>query len=231
MMTVKKLFGRQWRIFIIIIIIIALSNFSLVSSKHHGNPANDIIEIINTNRTNDKLSRLNNNPGLGCMALQYSKQCKGNCTRNNTITCQPNEDDFTEIFAANCGVELPTFGTITGHIIGCNHKYLKSPSEVFYRVLFRDKKSVSILRNRNHTEVGIGLVGGNDGYYYWCVIFGGDQGNTSSFKLEDMGKGIKQKKGCFSGSGDSFCKQINGGGRLLNNVLLLVLLLLLVLYV
>ncbi|PNX57505.1 hypothetical protein L195_g058728, partial [Trifolium pratense] len=87
--------------------------------NYKRNPASEIVDIINKNRTDQKLHNLNDTPGLGCMALQYVELCKGNCTDNNVVNCKPPEDDFVEVFAPNCGVELPTFGTITGHIVGC----------------------------------------------------------------------------------------------------------------
>lgn len=165
--------------------------------SHAGNPANDLIDIINNNRTGQKLPKLSNNAGLGCMALQYVEECKGNCTKNNTINCQPSEDDFTEVFAPNCGVELPTFGIMSGHIVGCQSKYI-DPPETFSQVLIHDKKTLSLLRNKTHTEVGVGMIG-HKGHFFWCVLFSSSQTNTT-FVLEDRGEGIKQKKGCFSGS-------------------------------
>lgn len=162
-----------------------------------GNPANDIVDIINKNRTSQRLQQLNNSPGLGCIALQFAEECKGNCTTNNTINCHPPEDDFTEVFAPNCGVELPTFGTISGLIVGCQHKYLE-PLEAFSQALVRDKKSLSLLSNKTHTEIGVGVFRTHKGSY-WCVLFSTSERNTS-FVLEDLGQGIKQKKGCFSGT-------------------------------
>ncbi|WKA05277.1 hypothetical protein VitviT2T_023252 [Vitis vinifera] len=191
-MMLKKLWCWGW---------FTVSNLLLVTvvySKQHGNPANDLVDIINKNRTAQKLPKLNDNPGLGCMALQYVEECKGNCSKNNTINCRPSEDDFTEIFAPNCGVELPTFGTISGHIVGCQSKYIES-SEAFSQVLIRDKKALSLLRNKTHTEVGVGMIGNHKGPFLWCVLFSSGQTNTT-FVLEDRGEGIKQKKGCFSGS-------------------------------
>ncbi|KAI4353044.1 hypothetical protein L6164_002022 [Bauhinia variegata] len=170
----------------------------LVSSKNHGNPANDLVSIINNNRTALKLPQLNDSPGLGCMALQYVELCKGNCTANNAVNCKPPEDDFTEVFAPNCGVELPTFGTITGHIVGCQEKYVE-PSLAFSQVLVKDKKSLSLLRNKSHTEVGVGMVGVHKGPFFWCVLFSNGKTN-SSFVLENRGAGIKQTQGCYSGS-------------------------------
>lgn len=165
-----------------------------------GNAANELIEIINKNRTDSKLPRLSNSPGLGCIALQYAEECKGNCTDNNTIHCQPSEDDFTEVFAPNCGVELPTFGTISGYILGCQNKYL-DPQEAFSHALVQDRKTLSLLKNRTHTEVGVGIIGSHKHkrHYIWCVLFSNSQTNTT-FVLEDLGKGIEQKSGCYSGS-------------------------------
>ncbi|BAT96885.1 hypothetical protein VIGAN_09020000 [Vigna angularis var. angularis] len=172
---------------------------ALVLSHHiHGNPASDIVDIINKNRTDQKLPHLNDSPGLGCMALQYVELCKGNCSDNNAVNCKPPEDDFTEVFAPNCGVELPTFGTITGHIVGCQREYLE-PSQAFSQVLIKDKNSVSVLKNKTHTEVGVGLVGLHKGPFFWCVLFSSGQTN-STFVLENRGAGIQQKKGCYSGS-------------------------------
>ncbi|KAA8520405.1 hypothetical protein F0562_014661 [Nyssa sinensis] len=191
-MMVKYLCCCEWIVLCNLLLAVA------VSSKSHGNPANDLVDIINRNRTTQRLSQLNNSPGLGCMALQYVEECKGNCTTNNTVNCQPPEDDFTEVFAPNCGVELPTFGIISGHIVGCQHKYLE-PSEAFSLVLVQDKKSLSLLTNKTHTEVGVGLIRAHRGPYFWCVLFSSSQTNAT-FVLENLGEGIKQKKGCYSGT-------------------------------
>ncbi|PWA37815.1 hypothetical protein CTI12_AA586960 [Artemisia annua] len=174
-----------------------------VSSKNHGNQANDLIDIINTNRTSKRLPQLNNNPGLGCIALQYIKECRGNCSENNTVNCKPSENDFTEIFAPNCGVELPTFGTISGLVIGCQQKHL-DPPEAFSRVLIHNKKTLSVIQNKTHTEVGVGIIRAkkHKGPYFWCAFFGSNKKN-STFVLDDLGKGIEQKEGCYSGSGIS----------------------------
>ncbi|KAF5732835.1 Ferredoxin-related [Tripterygium wilfordii] len=189
----KKLCSCKW-VFLFHLLLAAV-----VCSKHHGNPANDLVEIINKNRTSEKLPQLNDSPGLGCMALQYVELCKDNCTGNTAVNCKPPEDDFTEIFAPNCGVELPTFGTITGHIVGCQSKYLE-PSIAFSLALVKDNKTLSILKNRSHTGVGVGIVGFHKGPFFWSVLFSDDHKMNSTFVLEDHGKGIKQKVGCYSGS-------------------------------
>ncbi|MQL94004.1 hypothetical protein Taro_026652 [Colocasia esculenta] len=167
-----------------------------VSAKTHGNVANVLVNIINENRTAHKLPRLYNSSGLGCIALQYITGCMGNCSSNNTASCEPPEDDITEIFAPNCGVELPTVGIISGRLVGCQWKYLE-PAEAFSNVLALNKKSLSILRDKKHTEVGVGVLGRHHGPFFWCILFSSGQTNFS-FAIES-GMGIKQKKGCFSG--------------------------------
>ncbi|KAL5560621.1 hypothetical protein UlMin_036832 [Ulmus minor] len=171
---------------------------ALVCSNYHGNPATDLVNIINNNRTSHKLRKLNDSPGLGCMALQYIKLCEANCTNDHTVNCKPSEDDFTEVFAPNCGVELPTFSTITGRIVGCQSKYLE-PSQAFEHVLVRDNHDLSILRNKSHSEVGVGMLGVHKGPFFWCVLFSNGKTN-STFVLENRGLGIVQRKGCYSGS-------------------------------
>lgn len=67
-------------------------------------------------------------------------------------------------------------------------------------MLVKDKKALSIFGNRTDTEVGIGLIGTHKhkGPYFWCVLFSNSARNTT-FVLEDLGKGIEQKEGCYSG--------------------------------
>lgn len=177
------------------------------SKKAHGNPAKELVDIINKNRTSLKLTALYDSPGLGCMALQYAEQCKGECTTNNTVSCHPSEDDFIEVFAADCGVELPTFSMISGVIVGCRSKYL-NPSEAFSNVLYTDKKSLSTIRNKTHTEVGVGVASIHKRHFFWCVLFSSGQRN-SSFVLENHGLGIKQRQGCSSGT-NMTCSKANG---------------------
>uniref|UniRef100_A0A6N2NCE6 Uncharacterized protein n=1 Tax=Salix viminalis TaxID=40686 RepID=A0A6N2NCE6_SALVM len=149
---------------------------------------------------------------LAAWLLQYAELCKGNCTSNGVVNCKPPEDDFTEVFGPNCGVELPTFGTITGHIVGCQPKYLE-PSPAFSHVLVKDSKALSILRNKSHTEVGVGLVGAHKIMARRIPLL----------SLKITAKGIKQKKGCFSGS-TSPCSNGQRIPVFLNNVMALVLL-------
>lgn len=170
-------------------------------SKDQGNPATEIVDLINQNRTASNLPKLFDSPGLGCMALQYISECTANCSSNSTITCQPPEDDVTEVYAPNCGVELPTVRTISGQIIGCQWKYL-NPEEAFSEVIAPDKKSLWLLHSKEHTEIGVGLRRIKKGASFWSVLFGNGSSNAS-FVLEG-GRGIEQKTGCFSG-GDQAC--------------------------
>lgn len=188
-----------------------------------GNSANDLVDIINKNRTGQKLPQLSNSPGLGCIALQYAEECMGNCSSNNTVNCHPSDDDFTEIFAPNCGVELPTFGTIAGYILSCQPKYLE-PLEAFSNVLVHDKRTLSLLKNKTHTEVGIGIIKAHKhkGPYVWCVLFSSSQRNTT-FLLDDLGEGIKQKRGCYSGTSFPCSRAHRDKGLLSNKIGILVL--------
>lgn len=81
--------------------------------------------------------------------------------------------------------------------MGCQSKYLE-PSLAFSNVLVREKGALSTLRNKSHSEVGVGMVGVHKGPFFWCVLFS-DGKTNSTFVLEDRGLGIKQKKGCYSG--------------------------------
>uniref|UniRef100_A0A1D1XRK6 Uncharacterized protein n=1 Tax=Anthurium amnicola TaxID=1678845 RepID=A0A1D1XRK6_9ARAE len=179
-----------------------------VSAKNHGNAANELLDIVNRNRTAHKLPKLSNNAGLGCIALQYITGCMGNCSTNNTASCEPPEDDITEVFAPNCGVELPTVSIISGRLIGCQWRYLE-PAEAFSDVLAPSKKSLSILRDKEHTEIGVGMLGQRHGPFFWCILFSSGQTNFS-FTI-DSATGVEQTKGCFSGP-DIAC---SGGQRLL----------------
>ncbi|XP_020242538.1 uncharacterized protein LOC109820754, partial [Asparagus officinalis] len=161
-----------------------------------GNPANEIIDLLNQNRTASKLPKLFDSPGLGCMALQYISECILNCSSNNTLKCQPSEVDITEVYAPNCGVELPTVETISGKITGCQWKYL-NPEEAFSEILVTHKKELSLIHSKEHTEVGVALRRVKKGASFWCILFSTGKTN-SSFVLEG-GRGIEQKTGCFSG--------------------------------
>ncbi|KAL9234335.1 hypothetical protein vseg_009218 [Gypsophila vaccaria] len=191
---------------LVLVFVLVVFSSHVYSHKAHGNAAKDIVDIINKNRTSLKLPALYDSPGLGCIALQYATECNDNCTSNNSVNCHPLEDDFTQIFAPDCGVELPTFQDISGHIIGCWSEYLE-PSQAFSEVLIRDNKSLTLLRNKTHTEMGVGVVSSRTGHFFWCVLFSNAE-IQSSFLLEDRGVGIKQKQGCFSGT-NTTCNEAN----------------------
>ncbi|XP_039126604.1 uncharacterized protein LOC120262750 [Dioscorea cayenensis subsp. rotundata] len=193
-----------------------------VSAEVHGNPANEIVDMINQNRTSNKLPKLYDSAGLGCMALQYISECTGNCSKNNTMNCRPPEVNITEVYAPNCGVELPTVGIISGHLLGCNWNEL-SPQQAFSSVLIQNKQMLTLLHSKEHTEVGVGFSKDHRGPNFWCVLFSSGKTN-SSFVLEG-GKGIEQKTGCFSGT-DLPCSA--GMKLFLSEILLAVVVVLLV---
>ncbi|RWW48680.1 hypothetical protein BHE74_00045226 [Ensete ventricosum] len=172
-------------------------------------PLDMIVDFVNKNRTATKLPKLYNSPGLGCMALQFLLECTQNCTSNNTLACQPAEIDITEVYAPNCGVELPTVNTISGHLVGCYWSHL-NPEQAFSTVLVPTKTSLSVLHSKEHHEVGVGYVREHHGPFLWCILFSDGNATSSTFALEG-GTGIKQRRGCFSG-GDVPC---NAGTSLL----------------
>ncbi|XP_071718512.1 uncharacterized protein [Rutidosis leptorrhynchoides] len=192
---VTKNYCFQWIIALGLILLVGA-----VYSENQGNQANDLVDMINKNRTSKRLPQLNNSPGLACMALQYIKECRTNCSQNNTVNCKPSENDFTEMFAPNCGIELPTFGTISGLIVGCQQKHL-DPAQAFSNILIHNNATLSLIHNKTHTEVGVGIIRAkrHKGPYFWCAFFSNNEKNTS-FVLDDLGKGIEQKEGCYSGT-------------------------------
>ncbi|XP_051148209.1 uncharacterized protein LOC127263218 [Andrographis paniculata] len=181
---------------------------SLACCKNHENAANDLLKIINANRTSLKLPELSISPGLGCIALQYAEACSRNCKANGTlIGCEHREDDFTEIFAPNCGVELPTLGTISGHILGCLRRGNRlRPEDVFGDAVFGDRAA---MRNGSFVQAGAGVSGGGGP---WCVVFS-ETPRNGSFVLGGFGKGVVQKSGCYSRV-DALCSGgVDGEGR------------------
>lgn len=187
------------RTLIVVSILIALGSASAADSKN--NPADELVGVINQNRTAHKSSTLADNPGLACLALQYIKAYDGNCDDvAGSDAKKPAETAFAETFAPNCGVEVSTLGQISGRLLACQSKYAE-PAEAFSNVLFENGKSLSILYNKNHTEVGVGIQGTDGGGpYFWCVLFSSGNPNTS-FQLQG-GTAIKQRPGCYSGTND-----------------------------
>lgn len=185
-----------------LIVISILISLGSASADSKNNPADDLVSVINQNRTAHKSSSLADNPGLACMALQYIKAYDGNCDEvGGSKAKKPAESDFAQTFAPNCGVEVSTLGQISGRLLACQSKYAE-PAEAFSNVLIENDKSLSILYNENHTEVGVGIQGTDGGGpYFWCVLFSNGNPKTS-FKLQG-GTAIKQRPGCYSGTNDS----------------------------
>ncbi|XP_014756319.1 uncharacterized protein LOC100838594 isoform X2 [Brachypodium distachyon] len=169
-----------------------------------GNPANDLVALINAKRTASKLPPLRNSKGLGCMALQYISHCivanANSCSattttnNNNTVTppvCQAPDTDITEVYAANCGVELPTVDVISGRLAGCS-------TDAEADSCLADI-NMTVIRGKEHTQVGAGFdrARRHHGPFFWCLLFSSGSPN-STFQLEAAGKGITQTHGCFS---------------------------------
>lgn len=75
----------------------------------------------------------------------------------------------------------------------------------------KNEKSLEILYNKNHTEVGAAVSGSDGGSpYFWCVLFSNGKSN-SSFVL-DGGVAKLTKPGCFSGAND-VCSSANDWSR------------------
>ncbi|KAL4333214.1 hypothetical protein GQ457_07G045380 [Hibiscus cannabinus] len=154
-------------------------------NKVTANPADELVAVLNANRTEHKSSSLADNPGLACIALQYIKAYQGDCKAVGEPK-KPSDSEFAETFAPNCDIEVSTLSPITGRFLGCQSKYVE-PSEAF-----------SI---KNHNEVGAAATGTAGGApYFWCVLFSSGKHN-SSFVLEG-GVAKISRPGCFSGADD-----------------------------
>ncbi|PSS19328.1 Proline-rich protein [Actinidia chinensis var. chinensis] len=172
-----------------------------VQSKVTDNPADQLVTTLNANRTAHKEPALFDNPGLACIALQYIKAYQGSCDEvGGPDAKKPPDSDFAETFAPNCGVLASSLSPITGRLLGCQSKYL-GPSEAFSEILMTKDKSLEILYNKNHTQVGVAVSGSDGGSpYFWCILFSGGKTNTS-FVLEG-GVAKVSRPGCFSGAND-----------------------------
>ncbi|KAJ6743356.1 hypothetical protein OIU85_017326 [Salix viminalis] len=171
------------------------------------NPADQLVAALNNNRTAKKESTLYDNPGLGCIALQYIKAYQGDCGAvGGDDAKKPPDSQFADTFAPNCGVTASTLSQITGRLVACQSKYVE-PSKVFSEILMKDSKSLEILYDKNHTEVGAGVTGTDGGApYFWCVLFSNGKRN-SSFTAEG-GEAKITRPGCFSGAND-VCSSAN----------------------
>ncbi|KAL6000028.1 hypothetical protein ACLOJK_034705 [Asimina triloba] len=162
------------------------------------NPADELVDLINKNRTAHRSSKLADSPGLGCIALQYIKAYEGKCDQVDDK--KPNDSEFAETFAPNCGVQASTLALITGRLLGCQSHYV-APSKAFSDLLIHNSRSLEILYSRNHTQVGSAVSGSDGGApYFWCVLF--SRGSSNNTFVLDGGKAKTQRPGCFSGTGD-----------------------------
>ncbi|KMT17853.1 hypothetical protein BVRB_2g033860 [Beta vulgaris subsp. vulgaris] len=170
-------------------------------SKVTNNPADQLVAILNDNRTAHHLTALYSNPGLACIALQYIKAYEGSCDDvGGPKAKKPEDSAFSETFAPECNVEPATLTQITGRFLGCQSEYIK-PDRAFSELLMKDEKSLNILNSKNHSEVGAAVSGSEGGSpYFWCVLFSNGKSN-SSFVLED-GVAKVSRPGCFSGAND-----------------------------
>lgn len=157
--------------------------------------------MLNSNRTAHKDPALFDNPGLACIALQYIKAYEGDCKAvGGPNAKKPADSKFAETFAPNCGVLASSLSPITGRLLGCDSKYFHA-SEAFSEILMKNEKSLEILYNKNHTEVGAAVSGTDGGGpYFWCVLFSSGKTN-SSFAFEG-GVAKLTRPGCYSGAND-----------------------------
>ncbi|CAI9261322.1 unnamed protein product [Lactuca saligna] len=193
----------------IIFCILFISSSSALDEKNvTKNPADELVAIVNINRTSHKSSSLTNNPGLACIALQYIKAYQGKCDEvGGPDAKKPAESEFAETFAPNCGVEVATLAPITGRVLGCQSKYIK-PDKVFTQILTMKSTSLNIIYNTTHTEIGAAVSGSDGGGpYFWCLLFSNGKSN-SSFVLE-RGEAKITRPSCFSGANDE-CSGVNG---------------------
>ncbi|CAN6245473.1 unnamed protein product [Urochloa humidicola] len=203
-------------------------------AKIHGNPANDLVALVNGKRAASKLPALRNSAGLGCMALQYISDCMAMsggaaaCSGDNTVACEPPEAHITEVYAANCGVELPTVDVVSSRLIGC-HRERSSPEDALQAVLASGAAgsgnttssfskanananassaaaaALKVIMGKEHTQVGAGFDRAHrHGPFFWCLLFSSGSAN-STFLLEAGGKGIHQTHGCFSAPDRASC--------------------------
>jgi len=174
---------------------------SAVATQSTNNPADELVAVLNTNRTGQKLKSLYDNPGLACIALWYLKAYEGDCGAiGGPNAKKPADSEFAETFGPNCGVLVSTMSPITGRLLGCQSRYVKA-SEAFSDILMKNSKALEILYNKNDTEVGAAVSGTDGGSpYFWCVMF--SNGSTNSSFAFEGGVPKVSRPGCFSGAND-----------------------------
>ncbi|WOL02877.1 hypothetical protein Cni_G11596 [Canna indica] len=184
-------------------LLLLVSSTSATDSKN--NPADQLVAVINKNRTSHKSPALFDNAGLGCIALQYIKAYQGQCGEVGDNK-KPPDSSFLDTFAPNCGVKPSTLAPITGRLLACQGTYV-SPEEAF-SILIEDRRSLQILHNKNHEEVGAAVSGTDGGApYFWCVLF--SNGTTNSSFVPQGGVPKTVRPGCFSGNDDD-CSGAHG---------------------
>ncbi|XP_004303460.1 PREDICTED: uncharacterized protein LOC101299313 [Fragaria vesca subsp. vesca] len=181
--------------------LLVVSVSAATQMKVTNNPADELVAVLNANRTAHKSPSLYDNPGLACIALQYIKAYEGDCGAvGGPDAKKPADSEFVEAFAPTCGVQVSTLSPITGRLLGCETKYVPA-AEAFSNILIESNKSLDILYNKNHTEVGAAVSGSDGGSpYFWCVLFSG--GKTNSSFVPEEGEVKTTRPGCFSGAND-----------------------------
>ncbi|KAJ3692851.1 hypothetical protein LUZ60_011946 [Juncus effusus] len=187
----------------------ALFCFSAASATDSkNNPADQLVSLINANRTSHKSSSLFDNQGLGCLALEYIKAYAGQCSAVGDMK-KPPDSSFADTFAPNCGVVATSLTPITGRLLGCQTKYA-TPEQAF-DILVNDGKSLDVVYSKNHTEVGSAVSGTDGGSpYFWCVLF--SNGKTNNSFLLDGGVAKDVRPGCYSGN-KSDCTGASGAAN------------------
>ncbi|WOK94269.1 hypothetical protein Cni_G02971 [Canna indica] len=197
-------------LFLLLLLLLLLLFFSLTSATDSkNNPADQLVAVINSNRTSHKSSSLFDNAGLGCIALQYIKAYQGQCGEVGDNK-KPPDSSFVDTFAPNCGVEASTLAPITGRLLACQSTY--PPPEEAFNILIDSAKSLQILHDKNHTEVGAAVSGTDGGSpYFWCVLFSNGKANSSFVLPNGVAKTVRP--GCFSGNDDdcSGASSLSGG--------------------
>lgn len=175
------------------------------------NVADELVAVIYNNRTAHKSHTLFDNPGLGCIALEYIKAYEGQCNEVGNDK-KPPDSSFVDTFAPNCGVKAATLAPITGRLLACQSKYV-SPAEAFSNVLIYNAKSLQILYDKNHTQIGAAVSGTDGGApYFWCVLF--SSGKTNNSFTFDGGVAKNVRPGCFSGNNDDCSNAMRPAGSL-----------------
>jgi hypothetical protein len=165
-----------------------------------ANPADELADLINSNRTAAAAAtELLNNGGLACLALQYVHEFGQECDKVGKE--RPDEGLFGSTFAAACGVEPAIVATpLSGSLLFCQSSYVKPA--VAFGLLASTSKALSIISNPNHTQFGVAIASyAGGGPYYWAAFFSNASNPNTSFVFANSGKPLPQHEGCFSGTG------------------------------